>query len=242
MCFLSLFVILYSNMLDIWNNFLYQPVFNFLIWIYSNWTDHNLGWAVVYLTIILRVALLPFTLVTERAKAKNEDIAAEIKRIEHDHKDDAIIKKQELRRALKGKRVRPWSKVIVLGVQVLVLVLLYQVFLRGITGEKIMKILYPFIDFPGQINTMFYGFDLGHRHDLIWPGAVAVFLLTEIYFDYRKHKFSLTKADLAYFLLFPAFSFLALWLLPMVKSLFILTTMTFSVIIGQFSKLIFKPK
>ncbi len=229
-------------LIAIWHDFLYQPIFNFLIWIYNNWADHNLGWAVVYLTIILRLALLPFTLVTERAKAKNEDIAAEIKRIEHDHKDDAIIKKQELRHLLKGRRVRPWSKAIVLGVQVLVLVLLYQVFLRGITGEKIMKILYPFIDYPGQINTMFYGFDLGQRYDLIWPGVVAIFLLVEIYLDYRKYKFGLTKADLAYFLLFPAFSFFALWLLPMVKSLFILTTMTFSVIISQFSKVIFRPK
>lgn len=229
-------------MLDIWNNFLYQPVFNFLIWIYNNWTDHNFGWAVVYLTIILRVALLPFTLVTEMAKAKNENINEEIKKIEQSFKDDPVRKKEELRHILKRKRVQPWSKVIVLGVQVLVLILLYQVFLRGITGEKIMKILYPFIDFPGQINILFYGFDLGQRHELIWPGIVGVFLLAEIYFDYQKHKFSLTKADLAYFLLFPAFSFLALWLLPMVKSLFILTSLIFSVIIGQFSKVLFRPR
>jgi hypothetical protein len=38
--------------------------------------------------------------------------------------------------------VYPWAKSIVLGVQGLVFVLLYQVFLRGITGEKIIKILY----------------------------------------------------------------------------------------------------
>lgn len=226
----------------IWNDFLYQPVFNFLIWIYSNWADHNLGWAVVYLTIILRFLLLPFTLFTERAKAKDADISQDIKKIEQSFKNDHIRKKDELRRVFKQKKIRPWSKAIVLGVQVLVLVLLYQVFLRGITGEKIMKILYPFIDFPGQINTMFYGFDLGARHDIIWPGIVAIFLLVEIYLGYRKHKFGLTKADLVYFLLFPAFSFFALWLLPMVKSLFILTSMTFSVIIGQFSKVIFRPK
>jgi membrane protein insertase Oxa1/YidC/SpoIIIJ len=229
-------------MISIWNDFLYQPLFNLLIWIYSNWTNHNLGWAVVYLTIILRVVLLPFSLVSEKAKVKNDELQKEVNRLEKELAGDPVLRKQEIRRVLRQRKVRHWSTAIVLGVQILVLVLLYQVFLRGITGEKMMKILYTSVDFPGQINIMFYGFDLGMRHDLIWPGIVAIFLLVEIYLDYRHHKFALNKADLAYFLLFPAFSFLALWLLPMVKSLFILTTMVFSVIIAQFSKIIFRPK
>ena len=33
--------------LNLWNDLLYQPLFNFLIWIYNTWTDGNLGWAVV---------------------------------------------------------------------------------------------------------------------------------------------------------------------------------------------------
>lgn len=225
----------------IWNFFLYQPLFNLLIWLYENVTQNNLGWAVVYLTIILRFILLPFTLVTEKAKAREEDLEQKSQEIEKSFKNDPVLRKQEIRKLLKTRRVSPWSRAIVLGVQVLVLVLLYQVFISGITGERIIKILYPFIDYPGKINTVFYGFELGKFHDWVWPGAVALFLLVEIYLGNRKNK-SLSKSDLAYFILFPAFSFLALWLLPMVKSLFILTTMIFSVIIHQFSKVIFRPK
>ena len=229
-------------MLTIWNNFLYQPLFNFLIWLYNNWTNANLGWAVVYLTIILRVVLLPFTFITEKNKRKNEEVREEMEMVAKDLANDPILKKEELRKVLKRRKVSPWSKTVVLGVQALVLVLLYQVFLRGITGEKVIKILYPFVDFPGRINTLFYGFELGETHTIIWPGIVAIFLLVEIYWQYRKHKFDLIKADLAYFLLFPIFSFLILWILPMVKSIFILTSLCFSVIITQFSKFIFRPK
>ncbi|HBU07261.1 MAG TPA: hypothetical protein DEB09_04215 [Candidatus Magasanikbacteria bacterium] len=225
----------------IWHDFLYQPLFNLLIWLYNDYTNANLGWAVVYLTIILRLVLLPFTLVTEKAKAKEEDLGNQASELEKSFKNDPVMLKTEMRKLLQRKKVRPWSKAIVLGVQVLVLVLLYQVFLRGITGEKVIKILYPFINFPGKINTVFYGFELGQVHDFIWPGIVAVFLLGEIYLGYRKNK-ALTQSDLAYFILFPAFSFLALWILPMVKSLFILTSLLFSVIIHQFSKVIFRPK
>jgi membrane protein insertase Oxa1/YidC/SpoIIIJ len=225
----------------IWDTFLYQPLFNLLIWLYENVTQNNLGWAVVSLTIILRFVLLPFTLVTEKAKAREEDLEKKTLEIEKSFKNDPVLRKQEVRKLLKNRKVSPWSRAIVLGVQILVLVLLYQVFISGITGERIIKVLYPAIDYPGKINTVFYGFELGQFHDLIWPGIVAVFLLVEIYLGHRKNK-NLTKSDLAYFILFPAFSFVALWLLPMVKSLFILTTMIFSVIIHQFSKVIFKPK
>jgi len=225
----------------IWNNFLYQPLFNLLIWLYENFTNNNLGWAVVYLTVILRFVLLPFTLVTEKAKAREEDLEKKAADIEKSFKNDPVLRKQEIRQLLRARRISPWSRAIVLGVQVLVLVLLYQVFISGITGERIIKVLYPSIDYPGKINTVCYGFELGKFHDWIWPGAVALFLIVEIYWENRKNK-SLSKADLAYFILFPAFSFVALWLLPMVKSLFILTTMVFSVIIHQFSKIIFKPK
>lgn len=229
-------------MLAIWHDFLYQPVFNALIWLYNNWTDHNLGWAVVYLTIVLRFILLPFTVISTKNKYKDSELQTEVARISKELAGDPQLKKEEIRKILKKRKIRPFSKVIVLGVQVLVLILLYQVFLRGITGEKIAKILYPFIDFPGPINTVFYGFELGARHDIIWPGAVALFLLIEIYLSYRRHKLLLSKGDLAYFVLFPAFSFFALWILPMVKSLFILTSLTFSVIIDQFSRLFFRPK
>ena len=126
----------------IWHDYFYQPLFNVLIWIYNNWADQNLGWAVVYLTIILRLILLPFTLVTEKNRRSEEELVGEAKRIDKEFHNDNLLKKEEMRRILKQKKVRPWSKLVSLGVQVLVLVLLYQVFLRGITGDKILKILY----------------------------------------------------------------------------------------------------
>jgi membrane protein insertase Oxa1/YidC/SpoIIIJ len=226
----------------VWTHFLYTPVFNLLIWIYNNWTEQNFGWAVVYLNIILRIVLLPFTLVTERARMANKALSDELQKVSEAFAADPIAKKEEVRRVLRKRRVQPWAKAVVLVVQFIVLVLLYQVFLRGITGEKIMKILYPSIDFPGKINTIFFGFDLGQAHDVIWSGVVAVWLALEIYFDMSGRKgVIITKSDLVYFVAFPLFVFLALWWLPMVKSLFILTSMIFSTIVAQFSKLIFKP-
>ena len=228
--------------LEIWNDFLYRPLFNLLIWLYNNWADQNMGWAIVYLTIILRIVLLPFTIVSERDKIKNMDLSEEMSRIGKEHRNDPVLKKEEVRRALKRRKVRPWAKALVLGIQALVLLLLYQVFIQGITGEKMFNSLYPVIDFPGKINNIFYGFDLGARYDIFWAGLVAVWLILEIYIDYKRRKISLKQADLMYFTLFPLAAFIALWWLPMVKALFILTTLVFSVIISGFMRVFFKPK
>ncbi len=219
-----------------WNDFLYQPVFNLLIWIYNDWANQNLGWSIVYLTILLRLVLLPFTIVTEQGKIKNQELYDEVQRIDREYKRDPVLRKQEIRRVLKKRRVYPWAKFISLGIQALVFILLYQVFLRGITGEKIIKILYPSIDFPGKINTIFFGFDLAQRYDIIWPGVVAIWLALEIYVMMRGK--SASSSDLLYFIAFPGFIFVALWWLPMVKSLFILTSLLFSLIIHQFMRLV----
>ena len=213
---------------DFWFNYLYQPLFNVLIWIYNNWAGQNLGWAVIYLTIALRVFLLPLNIISERNDIKQEKFEAEAEAKLKSFKHDPIAQKEELKKIMKKYHISPWSKTVMLLVQVLVLILLYQVFIRGISGDKVIKILYPWwLDFPGKINTNFYGFEIGKVHDLFWAGLAAFYLFISIFFENR-HRKKWEPAQVSYLFIFPIFTFVALWFLPMVKSLFILTTMIFS--------------
>jgi len=225
-------------LIEIWNVYLYEPVFNLLIWIYNNWTDQNMGWAVIYLTILLRVALLPLTFLSERDKIKNRDIDDDIKRLQEGYKYDPILLKQEMRKMLRKRKMHPWSRALSLGIQLVVLLLLYQVFLQGVTGEQIAKILYPFIQFPGNINTMFYGLDLALKYDIILPGIVTIWVFFDQYFAVRRSEAKATFSDLLRLLLFPLGVFLLLYFIPSVKALFILTSMVFGVIIHRFIRLL----
>lgn len=223
-----------------WYTFLYQPVFNFLIQLYNTTAGENLGWAIVLLTIILRVVLLPFTLVTEKVRAQNMELEQEVRKAEKDFSNDSVLRNQEIRRILRKRKIRPWAKTIVLGVQLLMLVLLYQVFVQGVTGTQVIHTLYPTVDFPGRINTNFLGFELSERHTWLWPAMVAIFLFAEIYFELRGKR--VRQADMFYLILFPIASLFILWWLPMVKSLFILTSIFFSIIIHQISRVFLRPK
>jgi len=228
-----------------WHTYLYQPLFNFLIYIYNNWSGENLGWAIVYLTVILRVVLLPFTIINERNRVKNRELFEDIRNAEKVYSKDHIERKIQIRKILKRRKVQPWATVVVLGIQGLVLVLLYQVFVGGLAeATQIVKELYPSVDFPGIINSMFYGMDIGVSHNLVWSGAVALFLLVEIYLEYRRRRGLLNRGDLMYFLLFPTAVFIVLYMLPMVKALFVFTSILFSVIVGILVRPLFarKPK
>lgn len=214
----------------VWFTFLYQPLFNALIWIYSHVTNENLGWAVIFLTIFLRLALLPFTIISERNVLRHTRATVEAMAALKAFKADRLAQKQAARAVMKKYRISPWAKVVSLGIQAVVLVLLYQVFISGISGEKMVKVLYPGAEFPGKINASFYGFDIGARHDVLWAALAAIYLFISIYITNRARPVW-EKSEFSFLFLFPFFTFLALWYLPMVKSLFILTTMVFSDII-----------
>lgn len=227
---------------EIWIEFLYRPLFNALIYIYNNWTEQSMGWAIIILTFLLRLILLPFTIIDERNKAKNAKLYEEIISLQQGYKGDPILMKEEVRKLLKKRHVQPWAKAVVLGIQALVFVLLYQVFVQGTTGEQIARMLYPSINYPAIINTNFYGFNIKASHDYIWSGVVAIWLMMEIYFGMRERKTGVSGGDLAYFIFFPMFVFLFLWALPMVKALYVLTSMIFSAIVHRLLRILFMPK
>jgi len=225
----------------VWNQFLLIPLINALIFIYNNMTDHNLGWAVVWLTVGLRILLLPLTIISEHNATRQEKAEEESLKAAKAFRFDQVAQQEEIRKIIKKNHISPWAKVLTLLIQLLVLVLLYQVFVRGITGEKLAKVLYPSIDFPGKINTIFYGFEIGKVHDWIWSGICAIYIFLFIIFENR-HQKHWQNSQMVFLFFFPLFTFVALWYLPMVKSLFILTSMIFSDIITLLISFIFSSK
>lgn len=218
----------------IWNHFLYVPLFNILIWLYNGVAQGNLGVAVIMLTIALRVALLPLSIISVRNRVRYKLLEKKVEEIQKELKNDPEAIKDEVRKLLRLNRINPWAKTLVIAVQGLVLVLLYQVFIGGLTRYK-MDVLYPSVNRPEVLNTKFYGFELG-VHDWRWAAVVALVLFAEIYLLQKGKKNS--SAEQLYAIFFPLMSFFALWALPMVKSIFILTSLAFSYILSMFGAVI----
>ena len=215
-----------------------REVLGVLLFLYQNYAFGNLGLAVIELTVLLRLVLLPFSLFEERSRLRYELVSKRIELLKKDFKNDPVKLNEAIRGVLAEAKVGYWSKVILLATQLFVLVLLYQVFLGGInlSSQSDLPSWAPKIN---NINTWFFNFDIGRRN-LIWPAAVALILFLEIYEEQRGIRNLLSKSDKFYLIGFPLFSFMVLLLLPMVKSLFILTSMFFTMFLFWLRILLFK--
>lgn len=213
-------------MVEIWRNIFVYPLLDVLILFYNTVAFQNLGVAVIEMTVLLRLALLPINIQAERDSARYERLELEVSEIQKAFKGDPVMANDHIRVLLKKRKVSPWAKTSILLVQLLVLVVLYQVFLSGINAH--LDHLAGWVGQPLMpINTTFFGFELGKRN-FFWALSVGLYLFLEIAHEQRKVAHLLTKQDAVYRIAFPVFSVVVLSLLPMVKSLFVLTSMTFS--------------
>jgi len=223
-----------------WTTFFYAPLFNALIWLYNGPAQQNFGVAIIMLTIALRIVIFPLTLLSERNKHVYVQLETEIADIEKAYKNDEEQQKERIRELLRSRHVSPWARTSSLFIQALVLIVLYQVFMSGIRMNH-FEVLYPGITAPDFVFTDFLGTNLGKRN-WFWAAIVGVWLYLEISAEQRRHKDATTRPDLFYRIAFPVFSFLALWILPAAKSIFILTSMCFSFIISSLSKVFWRDK
>lgn len=221
-----------------WHDSLYTPLLNFLMFLYAGPAFGNLGIAVIELTVVLRLVLLPLSILDERNRFRYEKLDRRIEEIERDFKADHVMRKEKIRELLRAHKVNYWSKVIVLGAQLMVLILLYQVFIGGIRFTS-QEILYSWVAAPIAVNTYFFGFNLAER-SLFWSGIVAALLFMQIYTVQKQREHLVTKSDVMYLFLLPLFTLVILFMLPMVKALFILTSMIVTMVIFAARKILFK--
>ena len=232
------FVYTTPHMGGFWHNYLVVPLLNLLVMLYDTAAFGNLGVAVIEMTILLRIALLPFTLVSEADEIKYEHLEKEVAGILEHFKNDSIQAHEEVRALLKKNRISHWAKSVVLFVQLMTLIILYRVFVSGINAQ--LGGLYAWVPYPNlPINTSFFGFEIG-AHNIWWASAVGVFLYLDIVVEQKRIAHLLGRQDAFFRYAFPVFSIVILSLLPMVKSIFVLTSMLFSTAVTLIRKALWR--
>lgn len=221
---------------DFWHDYLYTPLLNVLLFLCAGSAFGNLGFAVIQLTVLLRVAILPLSIIDERNRFRYEKLNRRIESIDRDFKTDHVMRKEKVRELLKEHKVSYWAKVLGLAVQAIVLVLLYQVFVAGLRFTN-AETVYSWVSVPARIDTSFLGYDLG-ENSLLWAGMVGVLLFLQIYTVQKQREHLVTRSDVMYLFLFPIFTVIVLLLLPMMKSLFVLTSMVCSMLIFVVRKMV----
>lgn len=151
---------------------LYQPLFNGLVLLYEYCSFHDLGLAVLILTLLIKVILHPLTIKGLRSQKAMADLQPKIKEIQTKYKGEPQKQNQAMMELYKTEKVNPFSGCLLLLLQLPILIALYQVFLKVLNKDSLDGILYSFVANPGQINTTFFWvIDLNNK---IFIGVLAI--------------------------------------------------------------------
>lgn len=158
--------------------FFYNPVYNFFAALVILLPGHSLGWAIIAITLIIRLALLipqQKMLVSQR---RMQVIQPKIKAIQEQHKGDQAQIGMKMMELYKKEGVNPLGSCLPILIQIPILIVLYQVILN-IGNPSNLAHLYH-IDWLQAfrsitINTHFFGLELEHSGGIV---GIALGLLT----------------------------------------------------------------
>lgn len=145
-----------SFIINIFHVIIYQPLYNALIGIYDIIPD--LGIAIIILTVIIRVLLIPLSKKSIESQKKMQEIQPEIKKIQEKYKNDKQKQGQVMMEFYKKNKINPASGCLPLIVQLIVLIALYRVFMVGVGMVNGDGLLYSFVPQPESINHIAFGF------------------------------------------------------------------------------------
>lgn len=142
---------------------LFRPLLNLLIGVTNALPGHSVGWAIIVVTIIVRLVLLPSFLHQATAMRKNQEkmkqVQGRLDELKRKHKDDKAKQAEETMKVYREAGINPASGCLPLIVQLPVLIALYQVFFSGLTPET-YHFLYSFVERPASLSFLFLGVNL----------------------------------------------------------------------------------
>lgn len=151
---------------------LYQPFYNLLIFIAWLIPGHSVAWAIIVLTILIRLALLPSSIKTAYFQVKNMELQPKVNKIKAEIKD-SVEQNKAIMELYKEEGHSPFGSCLPTLIQLPILIVLFSVFKSGLnlTGYKD---LYSFTLRPEVINIMFFGLDITKPDPWVLPIIAGV--------------------------------------------------------------------
>ena len=175
-------------LLSLFNTIVYDPLYNGLVYLVDVIPTHDMGIAVVALTILVRIIVFPLSQRAVKTQMAMKKLVPDIEALKTKFKDDKEAQSRAIFALYKERGIHPFSGLLLVLVQLPVLIGLYVVFARGGLPTIDTTLLYPFVHIPDIVNMEFLGiFDMkGHSIVLALLAAVTQFLYIRLSMGPRK--------------------------------------------------------
>src|SRR3972149_11030370 len=122
--------------MNLWDVLLITPLTTSLIYLYEI-LGQNLGWAIIGLTVALRVLVFPLSLPALKSARVQREIQPELEKIKKKHKDDKQAQAQAQMQLFKERGVNPFAGCLPQILQLVILIALYRVFITNLTNADL---------------------------------------------------------------------------------------------------------
>lgn len=205
---------------------LYQPLYNGLVFLYTVSPVRDMGLAVILLTILIRVLLLPFSIRAARSEFRIKQLEPYFEEIRRRYKYNVEKQRELVRALLKKNNIGIFSNMISLFFQVLVFLVLYRIFSSGLQPYGDENVLYAFNKHIPSVGTDFLG-----RFSLLLPYLPASLFVAGamlVHQGTRVSRGGVSSMEKITLIAFPIGMFLITVALPSGKAIFIGTSICFS--------------
>lgn len=214
----------------------YQPFFNILVLTYELLARYagviDMGIAVIVFTLLIRLLLLPLTLASQESEDVKRKIGREYERIKDRFKSSEPLKYQEEKTKLaKTHSGAVKFEILNLAIQIGIALILWRIFSTGIKGQD-LHLLYDFVPRPDlPFKLAFLGeIDLTEP-SLLMNTLTAVLLFTAETLSLMFSPLPPSRKERIIQILLPLGAFTYLYTMPAGKKLFLITTLTVTILI-----------
>jgi YidC/Oxa1 family membrane protein insertase len=140
----------------LFNELLYRPLFNSMVFFYNTIPGANIGLALILTTLVVRILMIPLYRASIKSQREIAIIQPILKKLQTKYKDDRQKLSEEMLKAYKEHNVNPFAGILLLFVQIPILIAIYNVSLNIFKPEN-YPALYSFITLPETFNPQFFG-------------------------------------------------------------------------------------
>jgi len=144
-------------MAELFQNIFYQPILNLLVFFYNVIPGHDIGLAIVLLTVLIRAILYPLNHKSIASQKALRDLQPKIDEIKKKYADNKQEQGKAMMDLYKSENVNPFSSCLPLLIQFPFLIAVFYVFRDGLTNNKALDLVYSFVAKPEALNPTTLG-------------------------------------------------------------------------------------
>lgn len=146
---------------DIWHGVFFDPIYNTLVFLIDVVPAGDVGLAIVLLTILVKVVLLPLSLKAAKTQYVMRTVEPKLHELKERYKDNREALARKTMDLYREVGVNPFASILLVIFQIPIIIALYlSVFSGG--GVRLpeinLELLYSFVPAPEIVSTLFFGF------------------------------------------------------------------------------------